>query len=400
MRSILYIDVEGGRGGSSRSLRVMSGNLDSRRFRPVIALREHGSSEEFYKSKNVSHFVFPEMPAFRPSERKNILSFLIFLKDVAVFSRKYSKFLNIVRRENVSMVHVNHEGMALFGRWLAGRLNVPWICHLRCIYPENPWSRWLYGVIDQADARIFISENEQEHFEKMIGKRADCKNNIVINNIAPEECFENRPLAHDGVAGEFLRVASLTNFDYGRGVDRILDVARILKSMGRKDIRFYIYGKDSRVSGWSMSFEEFLRQEIEEYELEEFVNLREHSSEPEKILAQSDVLVRLRRQNNPWGRDVIEAMASGLPVVSIGNYEGFIESGRGGFIEREFDPKSVADIFVKLREDVRLCGEMGIFNQRKAARMFRGSVNIVMIERLYKDIIEEKNVGYFVKEQQ
>ena len=120
MRSILYIDVEGGRGGSSRSLRVMSGNLDSRRFRPVIALREHGSSEEFYKSKNVSHFVFPEMPAFRPSERKNILSFLIFLKDVAVFSRKYSKFLNIVRRENVSMVHVNHEEWLFLGAGLRG----------------------------------------------------------------------------------------------------------------------------------------------------------------------------------------------------------------------------------------------------------------------------------------
>ena len=40
-----------------------------------------------------------------------------------------------------------------------------------------------------------------------------------------------------------------------------------------------------------------------------------HVSEPERVLAGCNVLARLSRENNPWGRDVIEALKARFPEI-------------------------------------------------------------------------------------
>ena len=34
-----------------------------------------------------------------------------------------------------------------------------------------------------------------------------------------------------------------------------------------------------------------------------------HVKNPEKFIKESDILIRPTRENNPWGRDILEAMA-------------------------------------------------------------------------------------------
>ena len=54
--------------------------------------------------------------------------------------------------------------------------------------------------------------------------------------------------------------------------------------------------------------------------------------DPVPILEACDALVRPSRSSDPWGREVLEAMSHGLPVLSVGEYDTFVEHGVTGFL--------------------------------------------------------------------
>ena len=84
MRSIdcpefLYLDVEGGWGGSSRSLYYLVRSMDRRSFRPVVISRKEGPNKERYGELGVEYQYVPQLPSFRPADRKNLISLAIFV---------------------------------------------------------------------------------------------------------------------------------------------------------------------------------------------------------------------------------------------------------------------------------------------------------------------------------
>ena len=81
-------------------------------------------------------------------------------------------------------------------------------------------------------------------------------------------------------------------------------------------------------------------------------------ADPESRIAASDFIVRPSRDNDPWGRDVIETMSHGKVIIATGYFDGFVKNGVNGFIIGEWDVNHVADIIIdtwstgSLREDM------------------------------------------------
>ena len=78
-----------------------------------------------------------------------------------------------------------------------------------------------------------------------------------------------------------------------------------------------------------------------------------HIDNPEAILAGSDLLIKPTRGNNPWGRDMLEALAAGVPALSVGFDETFVETGKTGVLQPEFDDEALADEIIALSQDRR-----------------------------------------------
>lgn len=386
---VLYLDIEGGRGGSSRSLRFLIEHLDKEAYRPFVALRESGTSAAAYDAAGVGHAIIPDMPAFRPGSRRNWVSWLLYRLADARAGKTRAKLGRIIRERQVRLVHVNHEGLALLGSELAREAGIPWICHLRNTYPDNAWSRWLYRQIATADGHVYISENERSHIVALAELVAPPPNGIVVYNFAPDLERPTEPDPRFLDAGDKLKIIILANLSPERGVDRVVDVAAALKRRGRQDFVFFVCGKDSRAARpWRKSFAKMLVERIAAENLGDLVRFVGHVAEPERALVASDVLFRPRRQSNPWGRDVIEGMSAGMPVVAMGDYEGFVEHGRGGFIEPDFDADQIADHLVRLRDDPELRQQMGDHNRTKARGLFSGADNVSAIHALYRKIFD------------
>ena len=73
-----------------------------------------------------------------------------------------------------------------------------------------------------------------------------------------------------------------------------------------------------------------------------------HVNDPESVLFACDSLAKPTRESNPWGRDILEAMAMGKPVISIGTYDSFVKDGRTGFLLKHYDSEKFADRITEL----------------------------------------------------
>ena len=71
-----------------------------------------------------------------------------------------------------------------------------------------------------------------------------------------------------------------------------------------------------------------------------------------------DLILRTDTSGCPWGRDIIEAMSNGLPVIACGTSEVFIKSGINGFLYNKQDIDEMASYIFKIVENPLLRAKM------------------------------------------
>ena len=76
-----------------------------------------------------------------------------------------------------------------------------------------------------------------------------------------------------------------------------------------------------------------------------------HVPDPEAQIISSDFVIRPSKTNDPWGRDVIEAMSHGKIIIATGHFDGFISNQINGFLIGEWNAENVADIITKVWAD-------------------------------------------------
>jgi len=277
-------------------------------------------------------------------------------------SRDFRDALRVAANERFDAVHFNHEALFLLARWLRPRTRVPFTMHIRTNLVPSPFSRWQARTIARSvDHAVFITENEQRSWQAL-GLRPP--RGSVIYNIAGSPAVAAKP--HPEIPDDArLKVASLSNYAWIRGVDRLVEVAAALASSGRRDILFVVAG-DMRLRGsLPGKLGAISRQggSLADYAAATGVSdmflFLGHVSEPERVLAGCQMLARLSRENNPWGRDVIEALGAGQPVIATGAYDRFVRSTETGFLLPAYSADDAAGHIANLADDRALLNRLG-----------------------------------------
>ena len=391
---VVYIDPGTGRGGASRSLYYLVAGLDRSRWRPVIILLKDNPLFDWYVKLGVSCECLTDIPRFSLGERKNWAAFAYFLwrmRDFSTLSKSVARALD----GDSGILHVNHENLALTGWLLARRLEIPWNCHIRTT-PAPTWSaRLVYRFIAQQCSRvIFISQGVESHFRDLAGSKAKENSQIVLNPFTLSTSHKPLASALDPKRLQF-RVLTLSNITPDKGIDRQLEVAEVLRRRNETGIIFLICGQPQyrSMNPFKIDYFKFVLAKMREKDLGEFVEFTGHISPPEIALAASDVLIKLGRENTPWGRDLIEAMTAGLPIVTLGDDQSFVANGINGFIDSVYDPEKVADHIIKLRDNAEMRAQMGKANREKAASLFSPEISARAISMLYEELLARSVSG-------
>lgn len=385
---MLCLDGEGGFGGSSRSLYESLAHIERGVLEPSVWCARQGPIVERYRALGVSCAVQPLMPRFTalPRLSRNLYGLL----RVALAFRTARPFLArfAAAAAEADVVHLNHEGLFLLARWLGRRCKTPIVMHLRTNLVDTAVARWQTRIISHcADRVVFITENERDSFARLGG---DVARGRVILNIARPPADAIAPHSSVPQDGRFT-VAALANFALVRGTDRLLDIAAELKRRGRRDIRIVVAG-DMRLRGRlprdvkaADPAATSLDQLAKARGLDDFMLFLGHVAEPERVLKAADALIRPSRGDDPWGRDVLEALAAGKPVIATGRYDRFVETGASGVLLPEYSPGAAADAIVRLADDRAFATGLGAFGRARVLSLCDGKARAADLLAVWRD---------------
>ena len=358
---VLCLDIEGGYGGSSRSLYESIRHLDAAKVSAEVWCRRDGPIQRRYQTIGIAARVTPTMPRFSalPRLSRNIYA----AARAALEFRRAGAFLAQLQCEAVrfDVIHFNHEALFPTARWLRHRTDRRLTMHIRTNLIDTPFARFqVCSISEVMDHLIFITENEAKTFRGLGGRPRAAS---VIYNIVDVPAAAPAPHPAIPVDGRF-KIACLSNYSYARGLDRLVDVADALARRGRR-ILFVMAGQMALTGSMPGLLGELGRRGGS---LSDFVAARGrsdmfqflgHVSDPESVLAACDVLAKPTRENNPWGRDTLEALALGKPVLTCGRYAVFVEDGITGVLQAEFDADRLAESIMRLEDDRALARRMG-----------------------------------------
>ena len=373
---ILCLDIEGGFGGSSRSLYESLSNMDRRGVDLEVWCRSEGPVRAKYELLGIPCRNVPGLPKMNSlrSFTRNIFGYAVWLRDFLKWRQQRQELVQSLR-ERFDLVHFNHEGLFGLAWWLRRKHNKAQTMHVRTMVSDNAFGHCQSRLMIKTNDRlVFITENERYNLERLAGTASD---GAVIYNAASKPSSEIAP--HPAVPRDArLKIAILSNYAHVRGIDRIVDIAAELSARGRRDILFVVAG-DMRLRGSLPG--ELGRIARANGTLADYAAMRGvadmilflgHVPEPETVLAACDVVLKPTREANPWGRDILEGLAAGKPVISIGHYSRFVESEVTGFLFPSYDGGAIADAILQLDSNRDLCRRLGENAARRIGELCDG----------------------------
>jgi glycosyltransferase involved in cell wall biosynthesis len=375
--NILCLDIEGGHGGSSRSLFESVNQLTKlNEIKITVWCKSSGEIHNKYHQIGVDTKIVPNMPKVRavPRFSRNVLLLLVFVKDWYKSKKFRNELLNNAKK--FDLIHCNHEGLYWLSFWIKKHIKVPLTLHKR----TNPWpsifSRLQTKIIDYSvDNVVFITENERENFIRLGGsnRRSDVIHNIVKNyknTIKPLDCLSQE---------RRFKVCVLANYSYMRGIDRLICIAKYFREIGHHNTVFVVAGDISLTCSLPGELGQVakrggsLSDYAEECGVKDMFIFLGHTSVPERVLSGCHALISPSRENNPWGRDVLEALSFGLPVIATGTYNKFVETGVTGFLFNEFNAQIFARCIIKMSQDRSLVSRIGKKGKSRVQKLCNAS---------------------------
>ena len=347
MTKILCLDNEGGHGGSSRSLYFVLEAMDRSDLSVTVWCKRKSWLVEEYEKRGIDCRICPRMPKYTVVEKfhGNLFEFFHFITIQLPLSFSFLRQL-LLHCSKTDIVHINH--MSLLPLAFVIRLtnkHVRIVTHVRTMPPPSFFARAQAKLCNYiSDKHIFITENEQLHFQYLCN--CHVPGQIIHNPVKQQKAHE---LGKAEGRERHITVLSLSNFSFQRGVDRVIEVAKCLPREERHNFSFILAGNIPLQTKKVLSNKGInLKEEIQRAGIEDLFSFTGHVSSPERLIKNSDVLLKLTRENNPWGRDILEALGAGLPVASIGSYNKFVETNQTGLLLENFDAQIVANWLVYL----------------------------------------------------
>ena len=298
------------------------------------------------------------------------------------------KLSSLIRKEGINLVHANSIYIAeqsLFAAKLAG---VPCVCHVRDLVPVLGAGMVRSAAFAKMNLLIAISDAvKMDLVEKLRvpeGKVIRVYNGVDTEEFHPDISGENFKeefkLGSKGVIGMAGRLSP------EKGHEIFLRAgSQIIRD--RDDIRLLIAGSSEL---GPEGYRERLGELAEELGIKDKVVFTGFREDLPQVMAAMDIVV-VPSSAEPFGRVIIEAMASGKPVIAA-NSGGAPEliSEESGLIVEPRDLKGLKEAMSCLLQDKVRSHEIGRAARKRAVNCFGIEKHVLEVEDLYSHILSNR----------
>ena len=384
--NILYLDSGSGIGGGQRSLLLLLNLLDKERFTPFVGCL--GDSPFAAEVEKTTASVVPlSLPAAHNKTDK-VQRFT--LRDLLEDFRQLGVILQLhrmVKRYAIDLIHANSLSVALLGGIVARINRIPILMHKR--YATS------YGILDRICERllhrvILVSEATRWHFAPV------AKQTLIYNGV-DLDAFQALPEEVESLRAELLPDASdasiltgvVTRITPEKGIHFLVRAIAELKKLSATvgvDIKLLIVGgpyfqKD-------IDYMNELKQEITDLGVEDSVIFTGFLSDTRVVTSLLDIMLVPSIIPEACPRTIIEAMATGKPVIStpLGGSKELVTPETGVLVPPE-DASAIADAITTLATDQERLKTMGKASRDRAKQLFSSKKNTTLTEAVYTELL-------------
>lgn len=378
-KNILYI-TDTGRvlGGGEISLINLLENLDKGRFRAVACVPDEGDASGRIRALGIPVHLF----AYR--KISNPFNFFATIRSIRALCA-------IIEKENIDLVHTNATGGIVVLAGIACRMKKrPLVSHIRLIY-SGFFQDIAQGLLSTKIIMISCRIGRKMSFKffqrklslvyngvnmarfRQDAARIDLRKDLDI----PENAFVC------GAAGAYVP---------GKGFEYLIKAAGILQD-AIAGMRMIIVGfqPDER-----MQYVRTLKDMAEKAGLGRTIRFLGKCEDMAAFFKAIDVFV-FPSLIDPFGRVLIEAMASAKPVVSFdtGGAPEIIADGKTGWLVRPRDHKALAAKISSFqnRDTAR---QFGIAGYERCRQMFDIAMHAQAVQRIYAEVLRDGSCGYIL----
>lgn len=292
-----------------------------------------------------------------------------------------TSLLQIVEELHPDLVHANSLSMArVLGR-IHENLNRPATGHLRDIVGLSAAA---IGELNRLDRVIVVSEATRRFH---VAQGLDADRTVVIHNGVDLQEFAPRPATgflhrELKLPSEARLMAAIGQIGLRKGWDVLADA-----TLPNKTVHLVLIGERFSEKEESRRYEADLRHRFDRGPWTNRVHWLGTRTDVGRILNETDLLAHPAKQE-PLGRVLLEAMASGVPIVAtdVGGTREIIDDGVSGLLVPPGDAAALTTALVTVLENPALSGQF-----RRAARE-------TAVERFDLTIAAERHFKFWLEE--
>jgi D-inositol-3-phosphate glycosyltransferase len=324
---------------------------------------------------------------------------LLFARELALLPAHVVSFRRTLHRHAFDVVHLNDSPLVA-AAWMARQEGVPIVWHLRSSLPyegrdlRSGFVRRAIRLL--ATSSIAITEDVAAVFD--VDARV-VPNSVDLEHFRPGDRIESRMAL--GINPDEL-IVSYFGFIYpSKGFREFIQAAAQLRDAGI-DARYMVVGgavrgeaffrtligRSLQLADLTRNYEAEAKQLVSELDLADVVHFVPFTQDTARIYQASDVVVAPSR-GPELGRPVIEAAASGVPVIATGSRTGggVIKPGETGLLVHDDSVSKLADAVREVLADTEQREWLGRNARAHAEQMFDPERNARQVEQIYHSLV-------------
>jgi glycosyltransferase involved in cell wall biosynthesis len=391
---ILYLDEIGRIDGAEVVLYNLVTNMDKDRFEPLVVCGSEGNLVEKLRSENIQVCVLKMKETSKLTF--SICGVKIFNPISAVVNAIYGiiyglQFYLFLRKNTVDIVYTNTLLSNLFGSIPAKLTGKKLIWHEHNIQPPGFRRKFINVMARLFPDRIIAISNAVRSIYSSIPDGPKIK---IINNgidLTKFHTTKHEQGLRDelNIPSDFQVVAITAVLRPWKGQKYFLLAAKeILRNY--KKVKFLIVGDEvfSKDSGYKDS----LKNLTSELGIERDVIFTGFRTDIPRILSEIDILVSTSILPEPFSLIILEAMASGKPVVATrtGGVPEVVEDKLTAILVDPENSEQLSTAILRLLEDTEAAQEMGRAGRKRAEELFSIQRFIGDVEKVYVDVLSSE----------
>lgn len=388
MSRVLYLTPHGFLGGAERSLLILLEFLDRSRFMPTVLTFEDGPLVDRLSTAGVPTGVLT-LPASlaRATQRYRGYSVGETLRMALEAAPVLARLRRAIRGQRPVLIHTNGMRAHLLGG-LAGRLSgVPVIWHVRDSLHGGSAGRVFRSLASVIPSRVIVNSDA---VGAGLGLRRGLRrvyNGVDLRAFSPDRDGTEFRHAHR-IASDAPLVGLVAHLTPWKGHLVFLEACALITAR-RPECRFVIVGAPVYGTEGHAGYEESVAQTVRELGLQDRVLLAGFEENMPAVMAALDILVQASTEPEPFGRVLIEAMASARPVIATrgGGTSEVVAEGETGLLVPPRDAGALADAVLRLLDDSALREKLGRAGRERAEALFGADRHAAEVMAVYEELL-------------